>query len=144
MPIPELVPVIRTDAMDGLLRDLLPPRHGRATRHRASGFRAFELFCNMGRGRRTARAASEPDTVCHFLSGAPIRAPTSAPAAVAPIAMTAEPPARCPARRSGAEARRAQGAEFQPGACPGRLPNGAPRRHQRRSVAQAEVANQTR
>src|SRR6266550_2134574 len=64
MPIPELVPVIRTDAMDGLLRDLLPPRHGRATRHRASGFRAFELFCNMGRGRRTARAASEPDTRC--------------------------------------------------------------------------------
>src|SRR3989454_5800617 len=64
MPIPELVPVIRTDAMDGLLRDLLPPRHGRATRHRASGFRAFELFCHMGRGRRTARAASEPDTRC--------------------------------------------------------------------------------
>src|SRR6266576_4321686 len=92
MPIPELVPVIRTDAMDGLLRDLLPPRHGRATRHRASGFRAFELFCNMGRGRRTARAASEPDTRCHFLSGAPIRAPTSAPAAVAPSAMTAVPP----------------------------------------------------
>src|SRR2546425_6757069 len=60
MPIPELVPVIRTDAMDGLLRDLLPPRHGRATRHRASGFRASELFCNMGPGRRTARASSEP------------------------------------------------------------------------------------
>src|SRR5438445_12646514 len=64
MPIPELVPVIRTDAMDSLLRDLLPPRHGRATRHRASGFRASELFCNMGRGRRTARASSEPDTRC--------------------------------------------------------------------------------